>query len=113
VTFVAGLPVVEIDEGRKGYALSDNGRWGIVKGRLDDDGDDFTLDVAIRLDFGETCFGDTNGDDAIDGADLVTVLAAFGSSVSGGAADGDLTGDGRVDGADLVALLSVFGSTCG
>jgi subtilisin family serine protease len=58
------------------------------------------------------CPGDVTGDNAVDGADLVTLLGAFGTSTPDGPSGGDLTGDGAVDGADLVVLLGAFGTTC-
>ncbi|MDG2030112.1 MAG: right-handed parallel beta-helix repeat-containing protein, partial [Phycisphaerales bacterium] len=51
------------------------------------------------------CPGDINGDGVVDGADLSTLLGAWGDS--GGPADID--GSGLVDGADLAALLGYWG----
>ena len=48
---------------------------------------------------------DLNGDGHVDGADLATVLAAFGTSNP----IGDVDGNGFVDGADLAAVLAAFG----
>jgi len=52
------------------------------------------------------CPADLNEDGEIDGADLATILSAWGTF--GGAAD--LNTDGVVDGADLTALLAAWGS---
>jgi hypothetical protein len=52
--------------------------------------------------------GDTNGDGCVDGADLLTVLTAFG----GDAFAADLNADGIVDDADLLEVLFAFGSGC-
>lgn len=51
------------------------------------------------------CTGDFNGNNAIDGSDLATVLAAWGSS--DGAADVD--GSGSVDASDLALILAAWG----
>ena len=51
------------------------------------------------------CPGDYNGDGFRDGADLATLLSAWGT------AGGDINGDGATDGADLSTLLSGWG-TC-
>ncbi len=57
------------------------------------------------------CPGDTNGDRAVNGADLSVLLFRF-----GGPADGpqgaDFNGDGLCNGADLSVLLFLFGTTC-
>jgi hypothetical protein len=52
-----------------------------------------------------TCVGDLNGDGVVDGADLGTLLSAWGS----GDLLADLTGDRQVDGADLGGLLAAEG----
>ncbi len=49
------------------------------------------------------CPGDYNGDQVRDGADLATLLSAWGTP------DGDITGDGLTDGTDLTTLLSGWG----
>jgi formylglycine-generating enzyme required for sulfatase activity len=54
----------------------------------------------------QSCTGNLNSDNRVDGADLGTLLVAW------GACDGcaeDLTTDGHVDGADLGALLNNWG----
>jgi hypothetical protein len=53
------------------------------------------------LDQCETCTGDLNEDDVVDGADLSLLLGSW--AQTGGPADID--GSGLVDGADLAALL--------
>jgi T5SS/PEP-CTERM-associated repeat protein len=53
------------------------------------------------------CPADLTGDGLVDGADLGTLLSAWGPGTTG-----DLTGDGLIDGADLGTLLSVWGP-CG
>ena len=57
------------------------------------------------------CAGDTNGDNAVNGADLSVLLSQFGQSVTPGTG-ADLNDDGVVNGADLSVLLSSFGSGC-
>jgi hypothetical protein len=54
-------------------------------------------------------FGNVNGDDIVDDADLLEVLFNFGSE--GGSADAN--GDGIVDDADLLIVLFNFGASCG
>jgi CxxC motif-containing protein (DUF1111 family) len=49
------------------------------------------------------CVGDLTGDGFVNGADLATLLSAWGSAA------GDLTGDGTTNGADLATLLSAWG----
>ncbi|MBU0616818.1 MAG: hypothetical protein KKI02_03800, partial [Planctomycetes bacterium] len=58
------------------------------------------------------CFGDLDGDDDVDLADLAQLLSNYG--VTGGATyeDGDLDEDGDVDLSDLANLLSVYGTVC-
>lgn len=51
------------------------------------------------------CGGDFNGDGVRNGADLATLLSAWGT------AGGDVNGDGTTNGADLAGLLSGWG-TC-
>ena len=51
------------------------------------------------------CPADFNGDGLVDGADLNSLLGAWGTLDP----DFDLTGDGRIDGADLLELLSAWG----
>jgi len=50
------------------------------------------------------CPQDLNGDNVVDGADLGTLLSAW-----GGPGPADFNGDGVVDGADLGTLLSAWG----
>jgi formylglycine-generating enzyme required for sulfatase activity len=54
----------------------------------------------------QSCAGDLNSDNRVDGADLGTLLVAWGACT--GCAE-DLTEDGQVDGADLGALLNNWG----
>ena len=57
------------------------------------------------------CPGDTNADNAVNGADLSVLLGQFGTSVTP-ETGGDLNGDGIVNGADLSVLLGLFGTSC-
>jgi len=61
---------------------------------------------------GEFCFGDLDGDNDVDLADLAQLLANYGTTSGAAYEDGDLDGDGDVDLADLAALLAVYGTTC-
>lgn len=51
------------------------------------------------------CVGDLDGNGSVDGADLGTLLGAWGAS---GLAD--LDGNGSVDGADLGVMLGAWGA---
>ncbi|MFN3690354.1 MAG: SpoIID/LytB domain-containing protein, partial [Fimbriimonadales bacterium] len=66
-----------------------------------------TLSDLILLDFALKA-GDLNQDDAIDDADLLLVLFAFGS----GDSRADVNRDGVVDDADLLIVLFNFGQGC-
>jgi len=63
--------------------------------------------LSIVLQAGPT--GDLNGDGVVDGADLGTLLAAWGPCPEAGPCPADLNGDGEVDGADLGIMLSQWG----
>jgi len=68
---------------------------------------DATLSDLTTLNFSLKA-GDLNQDGAIDDADLLTVLFAFGSSDP----QADVNRDGTVDDADLLSVLFNFGSSC-
>jgi hypothetical protein len=53
-------------------------------------------------------FGNVNGDDIVDDADLLQVLFNFGSNDPAA----DANGDGIVDDADLLTVLFNFGALC-
>jgi len=72
--------------------------------------DELILDIEIVPP--PVCAGDTNGDNAVNGADLSVLLANFGQSATG-PDSGDFNNDGQCNGADLSVLLSQFGTTCG
>ena len=57
-------------------------------------------------------FGDLDGDDDVDLADLAQLLAHYNTTSGASYEDGDLDGDGDVDLSDLAALLAVYGTTC-
>ncbi len=52
------------------------------------------------------CYGDFDGDGLRGGADLASLLAAWGTPV------GDLDGDGTTGGSDLAGFLAVFNTPC-
>jgi hypothetical protein len=60
----------------------------------------------------EFCFGDLDGDNDVDLADLARLLGNYGTTGGASYEDGDLDGDGDVDLTDLAALLGVYGTTC-
>jgi hypothetical protein len=66
-----------------------------------------TLSDLVALNFALKA-GDANQDGAIDDADLLLVLFAFGSNDS----QADMNRDGTVDDADLLTVLFNFGSGC-
>ena len=71
--------------------------------------DDGHHELAARLDLEVTinaCPEDINADGMVDGADLATLLAAWGDSPGSPA---DFNNDGMVDGADLAQLLAAWG----
>ena len=55
-------------------------------------------------------FGNVNGDNIVDDADLLAVLFAFGNT--GSNLPEDANGDGTVDDADLLTVLFNFGASC-
>lgn len=55
------------------------------------------------------CPADLDGDGAVTGADLATLLGSWGPCPDKGPCAGDLDGDGAVGGADLAALLAAWG----
>lgn len=60
----------------------------------------------------DRCPGDVTGDGFANTADLLALLASFGSSGMLPNTGGDLDGSRSVDTGDLLELLSVFNSTC-
>jgi hypothetical protein len=58
------------------------------------------------------CFGDINGDNSVDLADLTIMLSHYGITSGMQYEDGDLNGDGDVDLGDLTELLAVYGTLC-
>jgi hypothetical protein len=71
--------------------------------------DDFSVTVLVCEEV--ECFGDLDGDNDIDLADLSQLLAHYGMTGMT-YEDGDLDEDGDVDLSDLSALLSVYGTEC-
>jgi len=70
------------------------------------DMDAATAFLEAALEPGTPCFGDLNGDEVIDSADLLELLSSWGACPQ---CPADLTGDGFVDSADLLAMLAVWG----
>jgi hypothetical protein len=69
-------------------------------------------DLAVDIQCAGFCFGDLDGDDDVDLADLAQLLAHYGQTGEVTYEDGDLDGDFDIDLADLAALLAVYGTTC-
>lgn len=66
----------------------------------------------FRIEFiAPRCWGDLNGDRAVNTLDLTTLLGSFGTGVPRGVG-GDFDGDGAINTADLVRLLAGFGGAC-
>ena len=67
-----------------------------------------SINTIAKIDLGSTpCLADLNGDRVVNGADLSTLLGAWGPC--SGSCPADITGDGTVGGADLAALLGAWG----
>ena len=66
------------------------------------------VSTAVRL-VPQAPTGDTNCDGGVDGADLATVLGAWGECSMNDTCLADFTLDGRVDGADLAVVLGGWG----
>ncbi len=80
------------------FTVNDAGNNSLTESAIDDF-------VVSRPDCAApSCPGDFDGDGVIGGADLGSLLGAWGT------AGGDLTGDGATDGADLAGLLSAWGA---
>lgn len=58
------------------------------------------------------CPGDTNGDNAVDFADLNAVLSSFNQTVNPPGTGPDVTGDGLVSFADLNVVVGAFNAVC-
>ena len=65
---------------------------------------DYMAVTIIRTD--DPCTGDLDGNGAVDGGDLATLLSAWGPCTGCAA---DIDGNGAVDGGDLATLLSAWG----
>jgi len=65
---------------------------------------DYMAVTIIRAD--DPCTGDLDGNGAVDGGDLATLLSAWGPCTGCAA---DIDGNGAVDGGDLATLLSAWG----
>ena len=68
---------------------------------------DYMAVTVLRADESAPCPGDIDGSGTVNGADLASLLSAWGTC-EGCAAD--LDADGRVDGEDLARLLTVWGA---
>jgi hypothetical protein len=68
--------------------------------------EDLNWTVSVWGTFTTGCPADLDGNGSVDGADLASLLSAWGT------AEADITGDGDTDGGDLASLLAAWG-TCG
>ena len=68
--------------------------------------------ITLSCEEGPECFGDLDGDNDVDLADLAQLLSNYGTTSGASYEDGDLDGDGDVDLADLASLLAVYGTSC-
>ena len=67
---------------------------------------DGNIDLYLRNSLLQECPADFDGDGDVDTADLLYLLAAWGTG------DGDVDNDGDTDTADLLALLAAWGPCC-
>ena len=105
-TFTVGEFVTPNANVKVRFEASDLGTGSVVEAAVDA----FSISNLVCED-PNPCFGDLDGDDDIDIADLAQLLAHYGMT-GASYSDGDLDDDGDVDIADLAALLSVYGTTC-
>ncbi len=104
-TFTVGDFVTPTNQIKVRFEASDLNSGSVVEAGIDD----FQVASFSCDDF---CFGDLDGDNDIDLADLAQLLANYGMTSGAVYEDGDLDGDGDVDLSDLAALLAVYGTTC-
>jgi len=115
-----GNPITTISIGSTAQVCDDVPTIGLTEGEhylyVRTVGDDGVWSIPLRLQFTVTpnenivgCQGDFNRDGLINAADLITMLAAFGTF---GECSADLTGDFVVNTNDLVFFLSLYGTIC-
>jgi len=85
-----------------GYSVSIFGDTAVIGAYRDDD-NGFSSGSAYIFERAVECPADLDGDGDVDAADLLFLLAAWGTP------DGDVDGDGDTDTADLLALLAAWG----
>lgn len=83
------------------FVINDSPNNSVTEAAIDD-----IVVSQVQCDDGPACPTDLNGDGVTNGADLGSLLGAWGT---GGA---DIDGDGTTGGSDLATMLSVFGSAC-
>ncbi|MFQ5805137.1 MAG: hypothetical protein ACE5I3_01665 [Phycisphaerae bacterium] len=107
VTVVAGSPVNTINSGSDSFVLSDNGKYAIFEGELDDG-----RSGAFIIEF-ERC-ADFDDSGTVDLSDLAALLSAYGACVGDPGFDCqfDLDFDGCIGLSDLAQLLSLYGGPC-
>lgn len=66
---------------------------------------------AFVVKINESCPGDFDNDQDVDGSDLAVFAADFGRTDCSGDCEGDFDGDNDVDGSDLAAFAADFGRT--
>lgn len=71
----------------------------------------FLFLATLNVSFGQTIYGDANGDGRVDGIDYVIWLNNYNTQTENGASAGDFNEDGRVDGVDYVVWLNTYGQT--
>jgi len=96
--------------------VREQGRCRLITSDLDLDGKPeivwYTDTNLVVYEYVPGCFGDLDGDNDVDLADLAILLSNYGMTSGAEYEDGDLDGDGDVDLSDLAALLAVYGTTC-
>ncbi|MBU0616918.1 MAG: choice-of-anchor J domain-containing protein, partial [Planctomycetes bacterium] len=104
--FTVGDFVTPNDQVKVRFEASDLNSGSVVEAGVD------AFQVVVFSCEDEVCFGDLDGDNDIDLADLAELLANYGMTSGAEYEDGDLDADGDVDLSDLASLLAVYGTTC-
>lgn len=119
VAYGALVPSDTTDMDGDGITLSESMPYDLARQpREHDDPGNPGIFVSDALDMGAyeyqstSCFGDLDGNNLVNTADLTRFLGNFGLEV-GDCALADLNGDGVVNTIDLVMFLGKFGSACG
>lgn len=100
VSFIIADYVEPTDQMAIRFATSDEDDQTVTNAAIDN------VTVSELSCGGPACTGDLNGDDVVNGSDLLLVLGDWGECAG---CDSDLNGDDTVNGGDLLILLSGWG----